>query len=133
MINLVGIDVSELQHTTVDLMDCLLAAGGNSVAAPYCDPSCLRNEVVGVFEDVVSARCSPAQHQWIAECHQVPEAAKHPRDYLHGAVFLFRDRREAAALSYELRSVLMWNSRLVPEEVARTVESELYRVFPPAR
>jgi hypothetical protein len=132
VINLVGIDVAELQLATIDLGDCLLAAGGNSLAARYCHPSCLREGVVGVFEDVVSARCSPAQRQWIDGYHQVPGDAPHPRDYLHGAVFLFRDRPETAALSYELRSVLVWNSRLVPAEVRSAVGAALYRVVPPA-
>jgi hypothetical protein len=131
-VNLVGIDVSELQLATIDLGDCLLAAGGNSLAARYCHPSCLREGVVGVFEDVVGERCSPAQRQWITECHQVPGDARHPRDYLHGAVFLFRDRPETAALSYELRSVLVWNSRLVPAEVRSAIGAELHRVVPPA-
>jgi hypothetical protein len=131
-INLVGIDVSELQLATIDLGDCLLAAGGNSLVDRYCHPSCLREGVVGVFEDVVGERCSPAQRQWITECHQVPGDARHPRDYLHGAVFLFRDRPETAALSYELRSVLVWNSRLVTTAVARAVGAELHRVVPPA-
>ena len=131
-INLVGIDVSELQLATIDLGDCLLAAGGNSLADRYCHPSCLREGVVGVFEDVVSAHCSPAQRQWIARYHQVPGDAPHPRDYLHGAVFLFRDRPETAALSYALRSVLVWNSRLVPAEAASAVGTALYQVVPPA-
>lgn len=131
-INLVGIDVSELQLATIDLGDCLLAAGGNGLVDRYCHPSCLREGVVGVFEEVVSARCSPAQRRWIAAYHQVPGDAPHPRDYLHGAVFLFRDRPETAALSYGLRSVLVWNSRLVPAEVRSAVGTALYRVVPSA-
>ncbi len=130
VINLVGIDVSELQLATIDLGDCLLAAGGNRLVASHCHSSCLREGVVGVFEDVVTAQCSPAQLRWIAECHRVPAGAQYPRDYLHGAVFLFRDRPDTAALSYELRSVIVWNSRLVPAKVASTIGAELYRVIP---
>lgn len=55
IVNLVAIDVTELQLGTVDICDCLLAAGGNSLAVQHCDSACLREPVVGAFEDIAPA------------------------------------------------------------------------------
>ncbi len=129
-INLVAIDVSELQLATVDLSDCLLAAGGNSLVAQHSHESCLREGVVGVFEVIPDDQCSEAQSQWVARCHQVPADAPHPREYLHGVVFLVRDRADTAALSYGLRSALVSNSALMSSPVEQAVTAELYRVIP---
>ncbi len=131
-INLVAIDVSELQFGAVDLCDCLLAAGGNSLAGRHCHESCLDEGVVGVFEQIPEGNRSASQIRWIADCHRLPHDVPHPRDYLHGVVFLFRDRTETAALSYGLRAAVAWNAMLVPEAMARAVSSELYEVMPQA-
>lgn len=128
-INLVAIDVSELQLAMVDLGDCLLAAGGNSLVSQHCHQGILREGVVGVFE-TISALTTEAQTQWIAQCQQVPGDAPHPREYLHGVVFLFRDPPGTDALSYGLRSTLVWNSNLIPAPTIRAVAAELYRVIP---
>jgi hypothetical protein len=129
-INLVAIDVSELQLAMVDLGDCLLAAGGNSLVVRHCHQGILREGVVGVFETISGARRTVVQTQWIAKCQQVPGDAPHPRAYLHGVVFLFRNPPGTDALSYRLRSTLVWNPSLIPASTLRAVASELYRVIP---
>lgn len=132
-INLVGVEVTELQLGTVDICDCLLAAGGNSLAARHCDPACLRDSVVGAFEVIAPENLSTSQKDWIAGIQKLPEGAPHPRDYIHGALFLFREPQERAALSYELRAALVWNSALVATDVAKRIYGALHAVIPEAK
>jgi hypothetical protein len=127
-INLIGIDISELQLGTADLCDCLLAAGGNTVASRHCDESTLRPDVVGIFEKLKSL--SVKQQQWIEHLHKSPKGSAHPRDYIHGALFLFRDPSETAALSYALSTVLVWNSSMITTEVATPIAQALFKVIP---
>lgn len=132
-INLVGIDVTELQLGTVDICDCLLAAGGNELASKHCDPACLRDPIVGAFESVAPARLSDSQKNWIAGVQRVPAGAPHPRSYMHGAIFMFRDPQERAALSYDLRAVTIWNLALVTPHVAKTICTALHSAIPQAQ
>lgn len=129
-INLVAVDVSELQLGTIDVADCLLAAGGNPLASRFCDSSVLRSEVVGVFEVLPAPKLTSPQAAWVDGVHNIPAGSSHPRDYIHGALFLFRKPRERAALSYELRAKLVWNSGTMSADVARVVSSALYQVIP---
>lgn len=132
-INLVGIDVTELQLGTVDICDCLLAAGGNELAAKHCDPACLRDPVVGAFESVAPGRLSDAQKDWIAGVQKVPAGAPHPRSYMHGAIFMFRDPQERAALSYDLRAVIVWNPALMIPDVAKKICAALHTAITQAK
>ncbi|MDB6084731.1 MAG: integrase family protein [Gammaproteobacteria bacterium] len=129
-INLVAVDVSELQLGAIDVADCLLAAGGNPLASRLCDSSVLRSEVVGAFEVIPAAKLTSAQAAWVAGVHNIPVGSSHPRDYIHGAMFLFRKPRERAALSYELRAKLVWNAGIISADLARVVSSTLYQVTP---
>jgi len=131
-INLVGIDVTELQLGTVDICDCLLAAGGNPLASQHCDPACLRAPIVGAFETIAAEKLSGAQKDWIAGVQRVPEGAPHPRSYIHGALFLFREPQERAALSYDLRGAIVWNPALVARDTAKRISVALYDVMPQA-
>lgn len=130
-LNIVAVDVSELQLGTVDIADCLLAAGGNAVVSRHYDPAFCRKGVVGVFEPV-SDSVTAEQASWIAEVHKVPSGMWHPRRYIHAAMFLFREPQETAALSYDLTAVVVWNAALVDADVARTVGAALYGVIPAA-
>ena len=129
-INLVGVDVTELQLGTVDICDCLLAAGGNPLATRHCDPACLRDPIVGVFETVVPAKLRAANRAWIAGVHKLPEGVPHPRSYIHGALFLFREPQERAALSYDLRATIVWNPALVSSNVATKICTALHTAVP---
>jgi hypothetical protein len=120
-INLVGIDVSELQLGTVDHCDCLLAAGGNGLVRLHCHPACLRPPVVGIFEPIDSKDPSADRKRWVCDVHRIPPNTPHPREYIHGAVFLFRTPAETAALSYQVRSILVWNENLVSKEGANPI------------
>lgn len=131
-INLVGVDVTELQVGTVDNCDCLLAAGGNTLAAMHCDPACLREPIVGVFERIPPEKLRQSQKDWIAGVHRIPEGAPHPQSYIHGALFLFRDPKERAALSYDLRATVVWNSELVSADIAKKICAALHTAIPPA-
>lgn len=124
-INLVAIDVAELQLGTADIADCLLAAGGNPLAAQHCHPACLRENVVGVFEVPGSRNLTPGQQAWVSGVHQVPAGVPHPRTYLHGVIFLFREPKERAALSYELRSEVIWNPALVTTDAAQSISGAM--------
>jgi hypothetical protein len=132
-INLVGVDVSELQLGTVDICDCLLAAGGNTFASKHCDAAFLRANVVGVFESLADEGLTPEQREWIARVHDVPAGTPHPRSYVHGVLFLFREPRERAALSYALSGAIVWNPALVSQDVGGKIGPELHRVIPFAK
>ena len=133
-INLVAIDVSELQFGTVDLADCLLAAGGNPLVSQYCFGQFEREDVVGVVEKPSQERpFSQAQLKWISEVIRPPVNSPHPRSYIHGALFLFRSPSEKAALSYDLSAALVWNAGLIAEDVGKEVASAIHSVIPEAR
>jgi len=131
-INLVAIDVSELQLGTVDIPDCLLATGGNSLASRFCDSSILRDDVVGVFENLSIDQLTPSQAAWVSNVHKIPTGTPHPRDYIHGAVFLFRKPKERAALTYELHAKIIWNAGKMSAGLAKLISSALYRAIPQA-
>lgn len=133
IVNLVAIDVTELQLGTVDICDCLLAAGGNSLAAQHYDSVCLREPVVGAFEVIAPANLRESQRSWLATVQNLKGAVPHPRAYLHGALFLFREPQERAALSYEIRCALVWNQALIASDVARKICGALYQVIPQAK
>ena len=121
-INTVAVDVTELQLGAADQWDCLLAACGNS-AVPQ---ACRRPAVVGIFEKVEH----PTQEQqaWIMNVHQAPEP--HPRGYLHGVLFLFRQPAERAALAYEVTSVVAWNAALISQAAAESITQTLRHALP---
>jgi hypothetical protein len=127
-INLVGIDVSELQLGMVDVGDCLLAAGGNPVATAHCHDSVRRPNVVGVFERLSSM--TPGQTKWASELDALVGSAVHPREYIHGAVFLFREPEDTAALVYKLTAAIVWNSALVTHAIARDLALALHQIVP---
>jgi hypothetical protein len=129
-LNFVAIDVAELQLGTVDIADCLLAAGGNPVVLQHYDSVFAREAVVGVFETPAAGGFSAEQERWISETHRVPVGKPHPRKYIHGALFLFREPKETAALSYDLTSVIVWNPALVTRDVAQLVYAALHEVIP---
>lgn len=131
-VNLVAIDVAELQLGSVDLCDCVLAAGGNSVASLYFPEVFLRERVIGVFERPEHLLSAP-QQAWIDRVHRLPQSAPHPRDYIHGALFLFRRPKETAALSYDLTGVIVWNPALITRPTAASIASALNEVIPTSR
>lgn len=117
-INLVAIDVSELQLGTVDLGDCLLAALGNEGALSYYHQACFRPEIVGVFESSEEYLLQDAQIKWKNSFHRILFNGPHPRGYIHGVLFLFREPQERAALCYELSAAVVWNPELIDSQIA---------------
>jgi hypothetical protein len=133
-INLIAVDVSEIQLGTVDVFDCVLAAAGNSDVASLCkDPVrasfYVRSSVLGVFEKR-SASMTPEQKKWTASVDRLVKSDVHPRDYIHGAVFLFRTPEDTAALVYDLRAVVVWNRAIMSRQLASEVGPTLYRIAP---
>jgi len=129
VLNLIGVDVTELQLGTIDICDCLLAAGGNTLAAKHCNPACLREPVVGVFEATPPQRVSDSQEKWIGAVHRIPPNVPHPQSYIHGALFMFREPKERAALSYGLRAAIIWNDSIVSPDVANKLAHALHEVL----
>jgi hypothetical protein len=70
------------------------------------------------------------QIEWDRALSALTESSRHPRDYIHGAVFLFRSRKETAALVYELNSVVVWNNHLADLNLAQELEPAIYEVIP---
>jgi hypothetical protein len=106
-INLIAIDVAELLYDTVDACDCFLAAGGDALARRRCDEAFLRPNVVGVFEVPERLQLTSAQANWLSATQGLTNGAPHPREYIHGVLFLFRNPKETAALSYDLDEILI--------------------------
>jgi len=131
-VNLVAVDVSELQLGMADICDCLLAAGGKTMVKQYCNPAYLRDPVVGMFEELPQHRLTNAQREWLARVQKLAEGMPHPRAYIHGAIFLFREPKERAALSYTLRAALVWNPALMESETAMKIKSAFHAVIPRA-
>jgi hypothetical protein len=133
-INLVAVDVSEIQLGAVDVFDCILAAAGNPQVAALAVDSITagflrRSDVIGVFESATSARTT-AQKQWVDRLGQLVTWGKHPQSYIHGAIFLFRDPADTAALVYDLTSVVVWNRSLVSRELAGKIAPTLHQIAP---
>lgn len=131
-INLVAIDVSELQLGTVDIGDCLLAACGNdALEARRFHHAFRRHEVVGVFEPAKKTRTAE-QTLWVKKHHCNPSAGNHPRDYIHGILFLFREPKEPAALSYGLSGEVIWNPALIDHNRAASFLDAFHQIVPRA-
>jgi len=131
-VNLVAVDVSELQLGTVDIGDCLLAAGGNELVKRDCHPAIQRPAVVGVFEPA-DKTLTAEQADWVTCYHGVSDAnTPHLRGYIHGALFLFRAPKERAALCYELSCVVVWNPALIDVARAKSVLEVFHQIVPRA-
>jgi len=130
-INLVGMDVAELQLGMVDSADCVLAAAGNNeVRRFYPHGFFNRPDVIGLFERPVEAHLTQAQKNWVSAVHRVPSRSPHPRDYIHGALFLFREPKDTAALSYGLSTVAVWNSALIMREQVTSIWDVMKQFVP---
>lgn len=129
-INLVAVDVSELQLGAVDLGDCLQATVGYEYTSRYYHTECLHPAIVGVFErgDVASLRAE--QVEWVNGFHATLGVASHPRDYVHGVLFLFREPQEQAALCYQLSAAVVWNPALVDPQRGREFCKSFCRIVP---
>lgn len=130
VINMIAIDVCELELNCVDMADCLLAAGGNPVVSQFYRSNCTRADVVGLFENIPSDKLTDAQRQWVNHIYKDEPNKPSPRTYIHGVLFLFRDRRDTAALSYELSSVIVWNPMIIKPQVAKELQLLLYGIIP---
>lgn len=129
-INLVAIDVSELQLGTVDLGDCLLATVGNEVASRYCHQACLRPAIVGIFERGEVSSLRAEQIEWVNGYHATLGVEPHPRNYIHGVVFLFREPQERAALCYELSAAVVWNPALADSQKGKKFCKAFHGIVP---
>jgi len=123
-INLIAIDVSELQLGTVDIGDCLLATLGSTYTATHFSESCARDELIGLFER------NQKPNAWSSMIEQKLAGKPHPSSYIHGIVFLFREPKETAALSYDLAAQIVWNPHIITIEKAREVTEDFHRIIP---
>jgi hypothetical protein len=78
-----------------------------------------------VHLEILHAECGG----WDSAVSALTEASRQPRDYIHGAVFLFRSPKETAAPVYELNSVVVWNKHLVDLNMAKELEPAIYQVI----
>jgi hypothetical protein len=129
-INLVAVDVAELQLGMIDLCDCLLAVGGNTLAKKCCHRNYLRPRVVGVFESIPDKQLTADQKSWIGGVHKWSGSTPHPQDYMHGVLFLFREPKARAALSYSLSGLIVWNCLRIPNDIAHKIGHALHEVIP---
>lgn len=130
VINMIAIDVCELQLNCVDVADCLLAAGGNPLVSQFYHSACTRDSVIGLFENVPNHNLTDAQRQWVNNIHKTNPDIPPPRTYIHGALFLFRNRRDTAALSYELTAAVAWNPLMIEPHIRARLAKSIYGVIP---
>lgn len=130
VINMVAIDVCELQLNCVDVADCLLATGGNPLVSQLYHAACTRAGVVGLFENSLNGTLTEAQHQWVKNILKTEPNVPPPQTYIHGVLFLFRDRRDTAALSYELSSAIAWNPIIISPHISGLLARPIYSVIP---
>ena len=125
-INLIAIDVSELQLGNVDAADCVLATLGSARAKDYFGDACARDHVFGLFE-----KDQKSNHdEWAAKINEKLAVKPHPRNYIHGVIFLFREPKELAALSYDLKACITWNTDLIPDALAVAINVEFHKIIP---
>ena len=125
-INLIAIDVSELQLGNVDEGDCMLAVLGSARVKSYFGEVCARNHVFGLFENAPEE-----QHtEWVEKINKKLAGKPHPCNYIHGVIFLFREPKELAALSYDLKACIAWNSNLIPDALASNINNEFHKIIP---
>ena len=125
-INLIAIDVSELQLGSMDAGDCVLATLGSARAKTYFGEVCARDHVFGLFESTPEAN----QVEWAESINTKLSGNPHPRSYIHGVIFLFREPKELAALSYDLKGCIAWNTNLISDSLARAINDEFYKIIP---
>jgi hypothetical protein len=125
-INLIAIDVSELQLGNVDAADCVLATLGSARAKNYFGHACARDHVFGLFE-----KDQKSNHdEWVAQINAKLADKPHPRNYIHGVIFLFREPKELAALSYDLKACIAWNTNLISDALASAINVEFHKIIP---
>ena len=125
-INLIAIDVSELQLGAVDAADCVLATLGTEEVVKHFGLSCSRSHVVGLFETASKSE----QHDWMSLLETKIATNPHPRDYIHGVIFLFREPKELAALSYDLKGCIAWNTRLINGQLIKKINADFHKIIP---
>jgi hypothetical protein len=54
----------------------------------------------------------------------------HPREYIHGVLFLFRMPKETAALSYDLKGTIVWNQMLINQDAMQQISFEMANIIP---
>ena len=123
-INLLAIDVSELQLGTVDLGDCMLAALGSTYAITHFSESCANSDLIGLFEPKVE----PSAWKQMIDIKLAGHT--HPRDYIHGVAFLFREPNDTAALSYKLKARIAWNENIISKNLAREINTDFHKIIP---
>jgi hypothetical protein len=126
--NLIAIDVSELQLRTVDKCDCVHAVCGATGARGMFHEAMIRPEVVGALEP--ARELTPEEAEWVKRFHLEKAPEPHPRSYIHGVIFLFRNPKERAALDYELSCCIVWNVSLINKDMASAIESAVHKVIP---
>ena len=73
---------------------------------------------------------APAQIAWADEMNKLVGSGVHPREYIHGAVFMFRKPPDTAALVHKLTAVVVWNSGLVTRRMAKDLEPAIHEIVP---
>jgi hypothetical protein len=125
-VNLIMIDVSELQLGNVDVGDCVLATLGSTKTKGYFGEVYERDSVLGLFE-----LCSKkSQCEWAEIINTKLKGEPHPRHYIHGVIFLFREPKELAALSYDLKTFIAWNNNLITENLSHAINTEFHKIIP---
>lgn len=125
-INLIAVDVSELQLGAVDTADCVLATLGSEEMCSYFGHLYARPEVFGLFE----IKPGSEKSNWASLIDKKIGNNPHPREYIHGVIFLFREPKETAALSYSLGACIAWNKNLVNKDLATKINIDFHKIVP---
>ena len=125
-INLIAIDVSELQLGTADAADCVLSTLGSKQVQIHFGTACARNNVLGLFE----LESKEEQREWADHVLAKLAGNPHPREYIHGVIFMFRSPKERAALSYEIKACIAWNDSLIDRGLMKKINTDFHKIVP---
>lgn len=118
--------------TLAELKAIIQSAGGNELVSRHCGLDIQRPAVVGVFEPA-DKMLTDEQAYWVKCYHGVLNAnIPHPRGYIHGVLFLFREPQDRAALSFRLSGVVVWNPSLMDRARAKQVLEPFHQIVPRA-
>jgi hypothetical protein len=130
-VNIVVVDVCELISHMMDVYDCMLVTGGPPLASQHYPVPF--ESVVGLFEEFDVGALGDKRRKWFDAFHQVEERQPHPREVVHGVLFLFRDPRGKPNLSFGLSGYLGWNPHIARALPTEDLTKAIHSIIPVGR
>lgn len=115
-VNIVAIDISQIILGMFDSDDCKLVTLGDPSLQPV-----YQRDIFGLFQEPMP--------QYPAHIQSLAQSYSHIRKTLHGVLFLFKQPK-TELFNYSVERFLAWNPRLMNEDSARAICSEIEPALP---